>query len=167
MTLLSGIGAACAMLMVSCAASVALADRARSLPNVPRGDDIEVVVPQIVIYPGSKIEEGLLTTKRLRANSLLREAVFTSRSQVAGFIARRTLVPGQPIAKDSVRAAYVVSQGQPVAIQFQSGAITIVLTGTAVQSGSVGDVIGVRNSDTGRVVRARIAEDRTLSVVAP
>jgi flagella basal body P-ring formation protein FlgA len=76
-------------------------------------------------------------------------------------------VPGQPITKDAVRAIHVVMQGQRVAIRFQSQSISIVMTGAAVQPGSVGDVISVRNTDTGRLVRARIIDAGTLTVVGP
>lgn len=128
---------------------------------------VEVVVPQVAIYPGDKIREGLLTTKVIRANGAVLSAVFKSRADLEGRVARRTLVPGQPITRDAIRASYVVTQGQRVSIQFQSESISIVMTGTAVQSGSAGDVISVRNTDTGRLVRARITDAETLTVVGP
>jgi len=128
---------------------------------------VEVVVPQVAIYPGDKIREGLLTTKVIRANGAVLSAVFKSRADLEGRVARRTLVPGQPITRDAIRTSYVVTQGQRVSIQFQSESISIVMTGTAVQSGSVGDVISVRNTDTGRLVRARITDAEKLTVVGP
>ena len=135
-------------------------------PEAERGG-IEVVVPQVAIYPGDKVREGLLTTKVIRANDAVLSAVFTASADLEGRVARRTLVPGQPIAKDAVRAFHVVTQGQRVAIRFQSQSISIVMTGAAVQPGSVGDVISVRNTDTGRLVRARIVDAGTLTVVGP
>lgn len=130
-------------------------------------EKIEVVVPQVAIYPGDEINAGLLATKVLRSSARIGSAVFTSKEQLSGLVARRTLVPGQPISRDAVRASYVVKQGQPVSIRYLSGSISIVLTGAAIQSGSVGDVISVRSSDTGRIVRARITNAHTLSLVRP
>lgn len=140
---------------------------ARSAEPVAERGAIEVIVPQVAIYPGDKIREGLLTTKVIRANDAVLSAVFTSSADLEGRVARRTLVPGQPITKDAVRAFHVVTQGQRVAIRFQSQSISIVMTGFAVQAGGVGDVISVRNTDTGRLVRARIRDAETLTVVGP
>lgn len=154
-------------LMAIASAIVCGSGLARSAEPAAARGAIEVVVPQVAIYPGDKIREGLLTTKVIRANGAVLSAVFKSRADLEGRVARRTLVPGQPITKDAVRAIHVVMQGQRVAIRFQSQSISIVMTGAAVQPGSVGDVISVRNTDTGRLVRARIIDAGTLTVVGP
>jgi len=140
---------------------------ARSAEPAAKSGAVEVVVPQVAIYPGDKIREGLLTTKVIRANGAVLSAVFKSRADLEGRVARRTLVPGQPITKDAVRAFHVVTQGQRVSIQFQSESISILMTGSAIQPGGVGDVISVRNTDTGRLVRARITDAGMLTVVGP
>lgn len=154
-------------LMAIASAIVCGTSLARSAEPAAKSGAVEVVVPQVAIYPGDKIREGLLTTKVIRANGAVLSAVFKSRADLEGRVARRTLVPGQPITRDAIRASYVVTQGQRVSIQFQSESISIVMMGTAVQSGSVGDVISVRNTDTGRLVRARIMDAETLTVVGP
>ncbi|MEZ5899380.1 MAG: flagellar basal body P-ring formation chaperone FlgA [Hyphomicrobiaceae bacterium] len=153
--------------VLSTSVGVSASRPAQCAQSLSSQEKIEVVVPQVAIYPGDEINAGLLTTKVLRSSARIRNAVFTSKEQLGGLVARRTLVPGQPISRDAVRASFVVKQGQPVSIRYLSGSISIVLTGAAIQSGSIGDVISVRNSDTGRIVRARITNAHTLSLVGP
>jgi flagella basal body P-ring formation protein FlgA len=127
---------------------------------------INIVVPRATIYPGDRIVDGLIDVRPVKANSSYASAVFTARAEVDGQIARRTLLPGRAIPRDAVRSAPIVQQGEPVSVVFLSGSIQIQLSGTALQSGAVGEIISVRNSDTGRIVRGRIKSDKSLEVTS-
>ncbi|MCU0953066.1 MAG: flagellar basal body P-ring formation chaperone FlgA [Hyphomicrobium sp.] len=130
-------------------------------------DTLEVLVPVKVIYPGQAVSSDMLRKKTIRRQGLAEKNILTTAEEPAGLVARRTLVPGQPIQKDALRRPTTVQQGQPVTVQYDEGPISIVLSAVAIQSGGVGDTITVRNSDTGRIVRATITEDRTLRLQAP
>ena len=149
----------------------ALAYRAADADAQPSGEGtketIEIFVPRAVIYPGDAISQELLKTKAVRRDRLSGRAVLTAGDEPSGWVARRTLVPDQPIHKEALRRPTTVQQGQPVTVEYIDGSISIALNAVAIQSGGIGDTISVRNSDTGRVVRATIMQDRTLRLNAP
>ncbi len=112
-----------------------------------------IVVPRATIYPGDRLEAGLLDTRPVSsAASSYTNTVFSSSEELEGMVARRTLLQGRPIPRDAVRPVPVVRQGEPVSISYRSGGIHIELSATALQSGGVGETISVRNADTGRVI---------------
>lgn len=128
---------------------------------------VRIVVPRAAVYPGDRLLDGVLEEREVRANPGYAATLLTSREGAVGLVARRTLLPGQPIPKDALRGVHVIQQGQAVSARYDQGAISIVLSGTAIQPGAVGDTISVRNAETGRLVRGRVVDARTVAVVSP
>lgn len=121
------------------------------------------VVPKRVIYPGEVID-----------GSLIDEVAFTPRplnitiamvpEDVQGKVTRRTLLPGRLIPLNFLRDAYAVEPGNPVSVVFVSGSLTISITGVPLQSGSAGDLIRVRNVDSGAILTGTVMPDGTVRV---
>jgi flagella basal body P-ring formation protein FlgA len=132
-----------------------------------RAAGVNVPVPRITIYPGQVIEEGMLVDRVFRSSTAAEMAAATSSSELFGKVARQTLLPGRPIATNAIREQYVVSQGKSAQIVFRDGALTITASGLALQSGGTGDVISVRNIDSGRTVRGTVEADGSVNVGDP
>jgi flagella basal body P-ring formation protein FlgA len=132
-----------------------------------RATEVQVPVPRITIYPGQVIEERMLVGRVFRSSMALRASTVSSSGVLVGKVARQTLLPGHPIDLDAVRDPYVVTQGQAALIMFQSGALTITSTGLALQSGGNGDVVSVRNTDSGRIIKGTIGPDGAVHVGDP
>lgn len=147
-------------------ASAGLALSAPSAFGGSMQDVVEILVPRTVIYPGTTLSSDLVQKLVVRDNSQLATA-FTSSDQLTGLVARRTLIPGQPITKEAVRTPTLVQQGQPVTVHYTDGPIAIALGAVALQSGGVGDNITVRNGDTGRILRALVRADGSLVLGSP
>lgn len=123
-----------------------------------------IVVPRTVIYPGDVISEGAVVDRRIGGG----QAAFgMKRDDVVGKVARRTLMRGQPIPSSAVRERDVVVQGRTYALIYKSDSLTVTGSGVPLQSGSAGQVINVRNPDTGVVIKARVSSDETLVVDVP
>lgn len=123
-----------------------------------------VAVPGITIYPGDTIADAALVDRHVRISDAQLEAYKTRRADLAGRIARRTLLAGQLVPVDAIREPFAVKQGQVVPITYTSGALSIVGLGSPLKSGAIGDVVGVRNVETGIVVTGRIMPDGTIAV---
>jgi len=54
-------------------------------------------VPRAVVYPGDTVADELLVPRAFIARTVARQTVFEAREAVIGKVARRTLLPGQPI----------------------------------------------------------------------
>ncbi len=125
---------------------------------------VRVPVPRQVIYPGEPITVEQLDTKAFRKSYIHRIGAAVSARQLAGMVAKRTLLPGKPVPRRSVRRAYQVERGRPVKLVFRSGTLTITALATALQSGVSGDLIQVRNLDSGLQVAGQIQADGSVVV---
>ena len=93
-----------------------------------------------------------------------RFAVVVSRDELAGMEARRTLLPGQPIPLNAVAAPELVKRGQPTRLVFHDGGLIIVAQVEAMQNGGAGDMIKVRNLDSGLTVVGTVQSDGTVLI---
>jgi flagella basal body P-ring formation protein FlgA len=131
--------------------------------GVALADTQELPTPKLVIYPGEVIAEQALVNRAFNANmSAKMPPVYRKASDVVGKIARRTLVPGQPIALNATRIPDVVTQGKTYRIEYREAGLVIAGTAVAVTSGAVGDVVSLRNPDSGLIVRGIVRGDGTV-----
>lgn len=130
---------------------------------VERGMAAEVYpVPRTTIYPGDAITRENLSERSFRFRKGADLPYVQSADQLVGMVARTTLVAGKPIARNALREADVIKRGQLAQIIFKSGALTISAYGKALEPGSVGDVIALRNVDSGAVIRGQVRADGSV-----
>jgi flagella basal body P-ring formation protein FlgA len=129
--------------------------------------ELELPVPRVTIYPGDTIGEEHLTERAFIAHTVARSTVFEARQAVIGKVARRTLLPGQPILIASTRDQYVVSQGNMALVVFETVGLTITTNAMALQNGGVGDVVTLRNVDSGTIIKGTVASDGTVRLGTP
>lgn len=146
----------------SCAGLVA----ALQAVAAPASAQDTVVVPRQVIYPGETITAAHVSEVRFNRNPSILATVAIVPEDVDGKVAKRTLLPGRMIALKSLREAYAVEAGAPAEIVFQTGSLRISVAGVPLQSGSPGDVVRVRNVDSGAVVTGTVLADGTIRVGA-
>ena len=125
-----------------------------------------VMVPTRVIYPGETVTTADIQAVALQRSTAGLPPIAFDRSEVEGQVARRTLLPGRLIALSSLREAYAVEAGKPVQVQFIQGSLTISAVGVPLQPGSTGDLIRVRNIDSGVVFSGIVMADGTVRVGA-
>jgi flagella basal body P-ring formation protein FlgA len=130
-------------------------------------DELELPVPRVTIYPGDVIGDEQLMERAFIAHTVARGTVFDTRQAVLGKVARRTLLPGQPIPIAGTRDPYVVAQGNMALVIFETGGLTITTNATALQNGGVGDVVTLRNVDSGAIIKGTVASDGTVRLGVP
>jgi flagella basal body P-ring formation protein FlgA len=79
-------------------------------------------------------------------------------------VARRTLLPGRPIPAIAVEEPRVLSVGGPASLVYEQDGISIVTTGQALQNAYVGQLVQVRNLDSGLVVTGVVQADGAVRV---
>lgn len=126
-------------------------------------DDLTIVARRIV-YPGETIGADSLAEVKLRANNRVQGSIVVDHGQVEGKVARRTLLPGKPIPLSSIREPWLVEAGVPTVLAFVGGGLEISTMGVALQPGAAGDVIRVRNADTGAIVSGIVLADGTIRI---
>ncbi len=126
---------------------------------------MQLPVPRVTIYPGQVIDKGMLVERAFRINDPA--GTIVSHADLVGKVARQTLLPGRPISTAGIREPHAVTQGESTPIIFQSGALTISGTAIALQSGATGDMVSVRNVDSGRIIKGVIGADGAVHVGDP
>jgi len=88
----------------------------------------------------------------------------TEPADVRGFAARRRIAAGDVLTDRMIHRPRIVRRGDAVTLRFEDGPLRLTTAGIAEQSGHKGQEIEVRNTRSGRTVRGRILDARTVSV---
>ncbi|WP_295807330.1 flagellar basal body P-ring formation chaperone FlgA [uncultured Nitratireductor sp.] len=126
----------------------------------------QAVVSTRVIYPGETIAIDALDEVVLRRPPRGNTAIARMLEDIDGKVARRTLLPGRLIPVSYVRDAYLVETGSPVTVTLSEGALTISLRAVPLQAGAAGDMIRLRNIESGRTFMGVVLADGTVQVGA-
>ena len=133
-------------------------------PQIAGAEELRALTPRRIIYPGDAVHEEALEEKLFQTNTATEGAIVRTREEILGKIARRTLIPGQPIAISGLDTPRVIKVGASVRIIFASEGLQIIATGVAQQAGGIGDTIRVRNEESGIFVSGRIMPDGSVLV---
>jgi flagella basal body P-ring formation protein FlgA len=144
-----------------------------------KADGATVASKQISFRPIFNIRQAVTTTDikkgtLLTADNTRIEKALSDEAQPAnwvepiGFTAARDLPAGtvlsQGMAKPPVPKV-VIARNQTVVIRIDNAGLTITALGKAIQQGSTGDCIKVRNIDSQRIVTAKVNEDGTVEPI--
>ncbi|MCV0393749.1 MAG: flagellar basal body P-ring formation protein FlgA [Rhizobiaceae bacterium] len=133
---------------------------------VPAAAENVVAIVNRTIYPGETIPSGALEEVELKRALKSREAVATTISDLEGRVARRTLLPRRLVPLSSVRDAWLVERGKSVRVVFEAGKLSISTNAVPLESGGSGDLIKVRNIDSGAIFTGTVMADGTVRVGA-
>jgi flagella basal body P-ring formation protein FlgA len=123
-----------------------------------------VPTPNQVIYPGDVIRDSMLTDVSIYDLPNNDGTILDTRAALLGKIAKRTLLPGRGIVALAVANPKAVKDGAQVRLVYNDGGLSIITTALALEGGSVGDQIKVRNSDSGITLSGVIQPDGSVSV---
>jgi flagella basal body P-ring formation protein FlgA len=126
--------------------------------------ELMLPVPSVTIYPNEEIGDEHVTERAFIAATVTRGSVQEDRAQIVGKVAKRTLIKGVPVPVNALREPYLVLSGKPATVVFEDGALTITSQATALQSGSIGDQVALRNNESGLTIRGTVARDGTVRV---
>jgi flagella basal body P-ring formation protein FlgA len=125
-----------------------------------------VLIPNRVIYPGETVSAGALKEVTLKPGKQAPEAVAITLAELEGKVAKRTLLTGRYVPLSSLREAYLVEQGAAVEVVFVSGALTISASAVTLEPGSAGDLVKVRNIDSGKILSGTVMADGSIRIGA-
>ncbi|MEW6632216.1 MAG: flagellar basal body P-ring formation chaperone FlgA [Pseudomonadota bacterium] len=125
-----------------------------------------VLIPNRVIYPGETVEAAALKQVTLIPGKHKPDGMATRIEELQGKVAKRTLLPGRYIPAAAIRDAWLVEQGASVQVYFTAGALTISASGVTLQPGAAGDLIKIRNIDSGKIISGTVMADGTIRVGA-
>jgi flagella basal body P-ring formation protein FlgA len=133
-------------------------------PQAATAEERILPVPSVTIYPGDTINESMLKDRTFPENYRFRTAVIESPRVLAGKMARRTLLPGEPIPMNAVDDPKLVTRGVQTQTVFEEGGLSIMGVGIPLHSGTLGETIQVKNVDSGRIITGRVQPDGRIRI---
>ena len=128
------------------------------------GQSIDLVVPKYALAPGEVITANMIEMKKFSTRSLRHLDVITSQRDLIGMEVRRRLQAGNPVPSGSVMRRRMVRRNEIARIIFQTGALTIIAHVEALDSGGIGDLVRVRNLDSGVIVSGVVDSEGIIRV---
>jgi flagella basal body P-ring formation protein FlgA len=125
--------------------------------------ELAMVVNRIV-YPGETVDAAALEQVKLRPTARVTTQVVREAEEAEGKVAKRTLLPGKLIPVSSLRDPYLVEAGKAVTVVYQNGGLMIRATAVPLQPASLGEMIRLRNADSGKVFSGIVMADGTVRV---
>lgn len=122
------------------------------------------VVPVSVIYPGQQIGRAQIKQVEVTNPDLAGDYAQTY-DEVEGKVTKKTLLPDHAIYVSALRDPFAVSRGTQVRLVFDGGSLQITAVGIPLDEGSIGDLIKVRNADSGLTVSGVIVDNGVVRVV--
>jgi flagellar basal body P-ring formation protein FlgA len=126
--------------------------------------DTVLPVPAVTLYPGDVIADAQLVDRMFRVNPRAPLLSIDNRLAIVGKVARRTLLPGQPIPVNAVDDPKVVRRGVPTQVIFRDAEMVITGIVEPMASASVNEMVKARNPDTGLMVVGVVQADGTIRV---
>lgn len=125
--------------------------------------DKYAVIPTGTIFPGETITREQVTEVPV-TNPNLAPGYVDNVQLVVGKVSKRTLVAGRTIPLGDLRDPFAVQRGATIRITYSKGGMNLSASGTAIEDGMAGDIVRVRNRDTGVTVSGTAMQDGTVEV---
>jgi flagella basal body P-ring formation protein FlgA len=98
------------------------------------------------------------------ASSKLRQDIITDKSGLIGRSARRTISANRPVRTSEVMSPIVISKGANIEMVYRTPYIAIRTSGEALEDGTTGAIVRVKNIDSGRAVSAKVLDANRVEV---
>ncbi len=131
-----------------------------------RAADLNLPVPTSVIYPGQSVLDKGVMPMRFTVPGEQLSAYVVEEGMLRNRLARRTLLPNQPILLSDLKSPDTVTAGVPTKLVYRETGLLITGMGTPLQSAGAGQAVRVRNTDSGVTISGVAMEDGTIEVSA-
>ncbi|WP_234901848.1 flagellar basal body P-ring formation chaperone FlgA [Agrobacterium rubi] len=132
-------------------------------PQAAFSQQKHAVVPTGTIFPGETITRERVT-EVLVTNPNLAPGYADDAKLVIGKVSKRTLVAGRTITVADLRDPFAVQRGAAIRITYSMGGMNLSASGTAIEDAMAGEVVRVRNRDTGVTITGTAMENGTVEV---
>jgi flagella basal body P-ring formation protein FlgA len=128
----------------------------------PPGSFGTIVVPKGMIPTGTVLKADMLEERP--ASGSAPPQAFRSVEDAVGMRAATNVQPGLPLTMRHVVKTPAVLKGETVMVMAGGAGFQIALPGRAEQDGYEGDVISVRNLNSGKIVTGRLEAGKTVHI---
>lgn len=140
---------------------------ALAAPVSAQPSTIDLPVPRVTLSPGDIITAEHLTPRAFIAHTVSHATIFGDQAPLIGKVVRRTLRAGYPVPINAVREPFLVNAGKASPVVFETGGLSISINAIALDNGSAGDVVKLRNPDSGVIIQGLVDQSGTVRLGVP
>lgn len=129
-----------------------------------RAEVMSLPVPVRTLYPNDELHKEDFTWKQFEVNDIARRNYFTGVDPIIANVALRALPAGRPVPLRAVKRRSDVRKGEQTLAHYEADGIEIQGILVPEQDAVVGQMVQVKNPQTGVLLFARVAMDGTLIV---
>lgn len=123
-----------------------------------------------VIVASKNINYGELlnnknTVKRYLSTQSLNGLYFQNFSEVLSSKSRFYIPKDHVIFRNMIKIKPLITIGQPINITYSKGSVYVKMLGVSLQSGTLGDIIKVRNKHSNKIIVGKIVNDSTIKPI--
>ena len=96
--------------------------------------------------------------------SKLRNTYITSEDRLIGRAPTRAIFKERPISENQIADAKVMTKNKMVSLRYKDNSLTIQTAGIAMEDGTLGQSVRIKNATSNKIVRARIINDGLAEV---
>ncbi len=133
-------------------------------PHMAMSKEKIAIVPTATIFPGEVISRGKLTEVPV-TNPNIAPGYTEAMADVVGKVSKKTLIAGRTIPLGELRDPFAVERGANVRITYTKGGMNLSASGTAIEDAMSGEVVRVRNRDTGVTISGTAMKDGSVEVL--
>ena len=126
---------------------------------------VEVATVSHMVARGEVLKQADVVMERRPRSIALRDAV-TDREQAVGLAARSGLQPGAVLRAADLMKPEIVQRNEMVTLIYEVPGVTLTVRGKAVDAGAEGDVIGVLNEHSKRVIQGVVIGPGRVAMAA-
>ena len=90
--------------------------------------------------------------------------IFTRLDDVVGKQSTRSIQSDDVITANAIERPTLLKRGSPITLVFDSGSLRVETQGVAEEGGKMGDLIQVKNSTSGKMLRGVVLDERNVKV---
>lgn len=95
----------------------------------------------------------------------LKHGYFNDIDELAGRVCKQNIAINSPFNPNNVELAKIIHKGEKVIISTNNNNLTISMDGIAINEGSMGETIKVKNLSSKKIVEAQIVGEKKVSVI--
>ncbi|MFW0776731.1 MAG: flagellar basal body P-ring formation chaperone FlgA [Rickettsiales bacterium] len=137
------------------------------MPVAGRFDEVvEIPMLKRQVRAGDVIKKEDVETRDY-VMSRTRSDTITDLKSLIGKSPTRTISAGRPIYEQEIALPVVIEKDNVVQMYYRSPGVEISATGKAMEDGSTGKIINVRNLSSKKTVRAVVVNANTVNIITP
>ncbi len=136
-------------------------DKGQVRMRIRRFEDVLVSAGRLNRY--QQLTAELFELKRTEVTSL-REQSIGSFDEILHQRLKRNLHKGDILTKEAMESIPDIEVGEEVTIVYSDGLCNITVPGKVLQTGWVGHAVRVKNEVSGKIISARVVDDRSVAV---